>query len=383
MFLCVQKEPLARVLRERPFENAEYLEILFPDVVASGGQPKRVTKPKRKGPDNIPGGEAPPGTSIMRLANGPAVVGTNNAGATPMRNNVGITPNMNSTPVPVPSNTTPQARQQAGSSVTQANAGVQIRGGLQGNVLQGQGQGQGQGPVQTPSIQPPPPVSQGAGGLRQVGGIARVGNPSALTPPDDINGTGGSNNASVVQGQKRFAPGTDGATQAATTKRRRTDGGINTNSANRNRAEPQANVTNVAAAAAGVNSQQNAAGPRLSSMGDGIMGAGGRQQQAGGAGAPTGGGGGSVRADGITNLLGDVLSKYASAATLASTTRWPEQAMEIFFQEFADEDMDLQLRIAEKILTDTSKAVMFCKMPATLRKHWVKRLREAISRQGN
>lgn len=89
------------------------------------------------------------------------------------------------------------------------------------------------------------------------------------------------------------------------------------------------------------------------------------------------------RADGITGLLGDVLSKYASAATLASTTRWPEQAMEIFFSEFADEDMDLQLRIAEKILTDTSKAVMFCKMPAMLRKHWVKRLREAISRQGN
>ncbi|CAK7217586.1 hypothetical protein SBRCBS47491_003209 [Sporothrix bragantina] len=359
----LEKEPLARALRERPFENAEYLEILFPDVVGSGGQPKRVTKPKRKGPDNIPGGEAPPGTSIMRLANGPAVVGSN-AGATPIRNNSGVAANINSTPVPVPSSTTPQSRQQASSAAGQANAGVQIRPSLQGNAPQGT--------AQTSSIQPPPPPSQGAGGLRQVGNIARAGNASALTPPDDVNGISGSNNASA--GHKRFASGADGTTPATTSKRRRTEGSINANNANRNRAESQAN------AAAGSANTQTPAGSRLSSISDGIIATGGRQQ-AGGAGAVTGGAG--VRADGITNLLGDVLSKYASAATLASTTRWPEQAMEIFFQEFADEDMDLQLRIAEKILTDTSKAVMFCKMPATLRKHWVKRLREAISRQGN
>ncbi|CAK7210835.1 hypothetical protein SCUCBS95973_000924 [Sporothrix curviconia] len=359
----LEKEPLARALRERPFENAEYLEILFPDVVGSGGQPKRVTKPKRKGPDNIPGGEAPPGTSIMRLANGPAVVGSN-ASATPMRNNSGVAANMNSTPVPVPSHTTPQSRQQTGSVAAQGNTGVQMRPGLQGNGPQG--------PVQTSSIQPPLPPSQ----VRQVGGIARANNASALTPPDDVNGANSSNHASVGQGQKRFAPAADGTTPAVPSKRRRTEGNVNANNANRSRAESQANV---AAAAAGGNNQ-TPAGTRLSSISDGIIAAGGRQP-AGGAGAVAGGAG--VRADGITNLLGDALSKYASAATLASTTRWPEQAMEIFFQEFADEDMDLQLRISEKILTDTSKALMFCKMPSTLRRHWVKRLREAISRQGN
>ncbi|EEY22486.1 conserved hypothetical protein [Verticillium alfalfae VaMs.102] len=52
------------------------------------------------------------------------------------------------------------------------------------------------------------------------------------------------------------------------------------------------------------------------------------------------------------------------------------EAMDIFFRDFADEDMDLQLKIAEKALADENKAMVFCKMPATLRKHWVKRLRE-------
>lgn len=60
--------------------------------------------------------------------------------------------------------------------------------------------------------------------------------------------------------------------------------------------------------------------------------------------------------------------------------RWPEQAMDIFFREFANEDMDLQLKIAEKVLCDENKATVFCKMPASLRKHWVKRLREVHNR---
>ena len=57
-------------------------------------------------------------------------------------------------------------------------------------------------------------------------------------------------------------------------------------------------------------------------------------------------------------------------------TGWPEQALDIFFRDFIEEDMDLQLKIAEKALTDENKALVFCKMPIALRKHWVKRLRE-------
>lgn len=59
---------------------------------------------------------------------------------------------------------------------------------------------------------------------------------------------------------------------------------------------------------------------------------------------------------------------------------WQEQAMDTFFRDFAAEDMDLQLKIAEKVLTDENKAMVFCKMPDVLRRHWVKRLREVHNR---
>ncbi|KAM7217012.1 hypothetical protein V8F06_007651 [Rhypophila decipiens] len=54
--------------------------------------------------------------------------------------------------------------------------------------------------------------------------------------------------------------------------------------------------------------------------------------------------------------------------------------MDIFFRDFSTEDKDLQLKIAEKALTDENKAMVFVKMPETLRKHWVKRLREVHNR---
>ncbi|KAK4223922.1 hypothetical protein QBC38DRAFT_35162 [Podospora fimiseda] len=59
---------------------------------------------------------------------------------------------------------------------------------------------------------------------------------------------------------------------------------------------------------------------------------------------------------------------------------WQEQAMDIFFRDFPNEDPDLQIKIAEKALTDENKAMFFCKMPEPLRKHWVKRLREVHNR---
>lgn len=347
-------------------------------------------KVKRKGPDIV--GEPPPGTGILRLANGSSVAGGNaSATPTPMRNNAGITSTIGSMAVSVPSNNTPQSRQPPNPAVTQSNPGMQVRPSFQGNIQQG--------PIHTSSIQPPLPPSQAPSGLRQLNGIARAGSSLALTPPDERIGAINNTNAPAGPGQKRFASGMGGATQPTASKRRRTDGSINTGNANRSRAGTQANNANATANSAvaastaatasaaatasknaGINSQAPA-GSQLSSSGDGTTAPAGRQQPSGA--SATSGSAGVPRADGITNLLGDVLNRYASAASLASTTRWPEQAMEIFFLEFADEDMDLQLRIAEKILTDTSKAVMFCKMPSMLRKHWVKRLREAISRQGN
>ncbi|KAI1266937.1 Myb/SANT-like DNA-binding domain-containing protein [Xylariaceae sp. FL1019] len=46
-----EKEPLSKSLRGRPFDHEEYMEILFPDVIGSGGAPKRIMKPRRRNPD--------------------------------------------------------------------------------------------------------------------------------------------------------------------------------------------------------------------------------------------------------------------------------------------------------------------------------------------
>ncbi len=70
----------------------------------------------------------------------------------------------------------------------------------------------------------------------------------------------------------------------------------------------------------------------------------------------------------------------AEALKARATPRWPEQAVEILFREFADEDLDLQLKIAEKALTDDNKAMVFVKMTPVLRRHWVSRLREVHMR---
>lgn len=65
----LQKEPLSKSLRNRPFEHEQFMEILFPDVVGSGGAPKRITKPRRKGfepmqeSDDLDG----PGSNVMDL----------------------------------------------------------------------------------------------------------------------------------------------------------------------------------------------------------------------------------------------------------------------------------------------------------------------------
>ena len=80
--------------------------------------------------------------------------------------------------------------------------------------------------------------------------------------------------------------------------------------------------------------------------------------------------------DGGMQLLSEVLRLGASRLR----SSWQEQAMDIFFRDFYDEDLDLQLKIAEKALTDENKAMVFVKMPDVLRKHWVKRLREVHNR---
>ncbi|KAI0164578.1 Myb/SANT-like DNA-binding domain-containing protein [Xylariaceae sp. FL1272] len=60
-----EKEPLSKALRGRPFDHEEYMEILFPDVIGSGGAPKRIMKPRRRNPDGtMPPRQSTADTSI-------------------------------------------------------------------------------------------------------------------------------------------------------------------------------------------------------------------------------------------------------------------------------------------------------------------------------
>ena len=70
----------------------------------------------------------------------------------------------------------------------------------------------------------------------------------------------------------------------------------------------------------------------------------------------------------------------ADALRTRAPPKWQEQAVEILFRDFEAEDADLQLKIAEKALTDENKAMVFVKMTPALRKHWVGRLREVHQR---
>jgi len=275
-----QREPLSRSLKGRPFEHEEYYEILFPDVIGSGGAPKRVTKPRRKGPDVLPGSDADqetPGTAILHLLND------------------GFPPNLQSQAPP--------------NTVVPTPVVAPVPTSAPGPAQQLQQQ---QRPTQTAI---PPRTS--------------IASTSALTPPDETG----------PHTRKRLLPVADNnaAAYVAADKRRRAGGNQRNNSYIDLTHPAQAQAHALASAPAG------------------------------------------LRADGLA-VLADALSKTTTAA---AAPRWPEQAMEIFFRDFSDEDMDLQVKIAEKMLTDANKAAMFVKMPVPLRKHWVKRLREAHNRQGN
>ncbi|EGX94602.1 hypothetical protein CCM_02873 [Cordyceps militaris CM01] len=52
----IEREPLSRALRGRPFDHEDYMETLYPDVIGSGGAPKRIMKPKRR--DGQPGDDS-------------------------------------------------------------------------------------------------------------------------------------------------------------------------------------------------------------------------------------------------------------------------------------------------------------------------------------
>ncbi|VBB76588.1 Putative protein of unknown function [Podospora comata] len=305
----LQKEPLARSLKGRPFEHEEYYEILFPDVPGSGGAPKRLTKPRRKGPDSLNSTDEPdaPGTSIMDMLTDTSYlnpVQTHIAPPLPQQPSI-VAPSM-PTPLPAPS----------------------------------------QQLSRPPAAMAPPPQPR----------ASLPSTTSALTPPEE----------NPQQPRKRMHAGDNAATtnqSIQSDKRRRT--------APPNYIDLQQQQTHVATA----NNANHALHPALSNH------------------APQSSGGSTSNSTGIAVASSHTVGTHSSLPTappvasditvLAEALRgakarptWQEQAMEILFGDFREEDPDLQIKIAEKLLTDENKAMFFCKMPEPLRKHWVKRLRE-------
>ncbi|ETS73671.1 hypothetical protein PFICI_14617 [Pestalotiopsis fici W106-1] len=264
-----EKEPLSKALRGRPFDHEEYMEILFPDVVGSGGAPKRVMK-KRKGPDGTPlavDNSINHGQNVMDLTLDSSLYSQ--------------TPTHNATQQPQP---TPQASSNPQPVTHSTTAGVSSQ--------------------------------------------TSAGSNTALTPPDETPNTAHARRRIAGEGERRRG------------RPSRFSSNIYSNSP---------------AAAASINlgppppASSSRAQPLHSSFSS-------------------------------SALVEDGILLLAEALKNRNPPKWPEQAMEILFRDFSDEDPDLQLKIAEKAFADEVKAMMFVKATPELRRHWVGRLREVHSR---
>lgn len=264
------------------------MEILFPDVVGSGGAPKRIMKPRRRNPD----GSMPPRPSDVDTSSllDPSLDSSSSI----------VVYNPPPSQTPTQRIQPPTQQQLPTSSTTQ--------------------------PTQRPAPAPAPTTTITTR-------TSAVSTTSALTPPDET----------IPNAQSRKRPHPDSA--PGTVERRR---------GRPSRFAPsfynQHSASGAASTSAGASSSSaiptRAASPPAVSAG--------------------------VVESGILSL--------AEALKARATPRWPEQAVEILFREFADEDLDLQLKIAEKALTDDNKAMVFVKMTPVLRRHWVSRLREVHMR---
>ena len=80
--------------------------------------------------------------------------------------------------------------------------------------------------------------------------------------------------------------------------------------------------------------------------------------------------------DTLSMLHVPLLEEMVEALKHRAAPRWREQALEIFFRDFAGEELDLQVKISENVLSNEHKAMVFCKMPLRVRQHWVGQFRE-------
>ncbi|GAP86980.1 hypothetical protein SAMD00023353_2401360 [Rosellinia necatrix] len=277
-----EKEPLSKALRGRPFDHEEYMEVLFPDVVGSGGAPKRIMKPRRRNPDgSMPPRPSDANTSSLDPTLDPSASSTAAYNQTPSQN-----PNQQ---LPMPP--APQPLQRPTSVAVSSTASA-------------------------------------------------ASNTNALTPPDE----------STAETQSRKRPHPDST--PGTSERRRGRPSRFAPSFYNQHTTPGASSSNTGGSSSATITQPTPPVPAPAPAPISV---------------PTG-------------LVENGIMSLAEALKARATPKWPEQAVEILFREFADEDLDLQLKIAEKALTDDNKAMVFVKMTPVLRRHWVSRLREVHMR---
>ncbi|KAJ2957776.1 hypothetical protein NQ176_g11224 [Zarea fungicola] len=87
----------------------------------------------------------------------------------------------------------------------------------------------------------------------------------------------------------------------------------------------------------------------------------------------------------VTQQSADAESSYTAAAyklrdstALGTPVPWSERAVDLFYRDFSLEDLDLQVKIPHDLLSHEHTAMVFCKMPAIVREHWVRSLRNTM-----
>ncbi|PHH92014.1 hypothetical protein CDD83_9299 [Cordyceps sp. RAO-2017] len=303
----IEREPLSRALRGRPFDHEDFMEILYPDVVGSGGAPKRIMRPKRR-LDGQPVDETDmPGAGILNLP-------------------------LDASPGPVAESA---EKQRASSTMV-------TTGHANGSMI----------PTARPTSAPTP--------TKTVPGPPPTPTPAAAPPDESAN-----------QAKKRAwpqeaadsafdpLPVSTAAAAAPNSNNNTTTNTTNTNNNNglHNGASPGKRART--AAQLEYLSCASAASASASAL-------------------AMGGAAVTTTAPSSSNMNPTVGGSMEEAETRSrGGLRWQEAALDLFFREFADQDLDLQIKISEMVLCDEHRALMFCKMPWQVRQHWVRRLGEA------
>lgn len=278
----IEKEPLSKALRGRPFDHEEYMEILYPDVIGSGGAPKRIMKPRRR-TDGQPGDESEmPGTGVLHLQSEPSNGPTSQDSPGPAESSSSQTSTSAALP-PRTATTQPSALTPPDEPANQAKKRalpIAQSDGLFGT---------------TP---PPPPPPSSAHHGRTLLLAASPGKRQRTSLADDSVAVGPASSNNLLPNTDASTCESPSGAPPATTRWTRSP----------SQPPPEKPICDV-----------------------------------------------------VQSSIG---------------SRWCEMALEQFFGDFADADMDLQIKIAENVLVDESKALMYCKMSWRMRQHWVMRLDE-------